>query len=173
MIAAVLRFGGQATFPPTLPAPTTSARNPNVTPSITSEASIQPTPALGSGTGGGLWTQGGQERLTSTLVVVSLRVLVMFLCCFLLTVPYAVFAGWAPVPRPSRPVVHLGSGNPRRGSGKVATPEDLQLNPQGWGWVGVLCVGLTVGVMSHLEQTRHVAHVANASGGVMGEQTSL
>lgn len=57
----------------------------------------------------------------------------------------------------------------------MATPEDLQLNPQGWlGWgAGVLCVGLTVGVMSHLEQTRHVTHVANAGGGVMDEQTPL
>lgn len=57
MIAAVLWFGGQATFPPTLPAPTTSARNPNVTPSITSEASIHPTPAPGSETGGALDTR--------------------------------------------------------------------------------------------------------------------
>lgn len=102
--------------------------------------------------------------------------MVMFLCCFLLTVPYAVLAGWAPVPRPSKPVVHSGS---QRGSGKVATPEDLQLNPPGvvvvvvGGGGRALCVGLTVGVMSHLEQTRHVTHVANAGGGLMDEQTLL
>lgn len=36
---------------------------------------------------------------------------------------------------------------------------------------GVLPAGLTVGVMSHLAQTGHVTHVANA--GVTDEQTSL
>lgn len=97
-----------ATFPPTPLAPTTSARNPNVT------------------LGGGGWTQGGQEDPGRGLPVGARHVSAWLLAdCSFRCVCWLGSSSQA-----EQACRSLGVWKSQRGSGKVVTPEDLQLNPQ-------------------------------------------
>lgn len=135
---------------------------------------MHPTPALGSGTGGGGGRFGHKEAREGRRRPRSGSPCVCSSClpadCSLRCVCWLGSSSQA-----EQACRSPGVWTSQRGSGKVATPEDLQLNPQGWWywWVGGLCIGLPVGVMSHSEQTRHVTRLANAGGGVMDEHTAL
>lgn len=108
MIPAILWFRGHVIL---LMAPTTPARHAEH--HRLSSTPHQPPPP------------GGQERPTCTAVGVSLCAFVMFRCC-LRWPGSSSQAEWL--------LRSLEVWKSQRGSGKVLTPQDLQLNPQGWWW---------------------------------------
>lgn len=127
VIRALLRFRGHAIFPL---APTTPARNPDVTTSITGfrPSHIGP-PQIGNPL---LRTPGGQGRPSWTPVGVSLCVC---LSCFSHAVADCSLCCVCWPGSSSQPLRRsLRVCKSQRGSGKVVTPRDLQLNPRGW-WV--------------------------------------
>lgn len=124
VIPALLRFRGHVIFPL---APTTPARNPT---SQRASQAFRPShirpPQIGNPS---LWTPGGQGRPPYTPVRVSLCGMYgdAFADCSLCCVCW-------PASSSQRLCRSLRVCKSQRGSGKVVTLQDLQLNPWGWCW---------------------------------------